>query len=136
MNLCNKIYKTLLNDFVFVCHTRWWLQCLSSKLTLMSLVQVSECTSELLRWILAHGEIVFVDYFCLYLPQPEVQYHYDWNINQCTTLQIYYPFEFFLKNLWEGATGRNWTQVMYAMFWFILWWWSSVSHTYVLFVDM
>jgi hypothetical protein len=45
-------------------------------------------------------------------------------------------FDNFLQNLWEGTTWMNWIQVMYAMFWFELWWWSSISHLYVLFVDM
>jgi hypothetical protein len=87
MNLCNKIYKTLLDDLVFVCHTRWWLQCFSSKLTLMSLVQVNECTSKLLKRRLAHGKMcLLTTFFCLDLSQLEVRHYYDWNINQCITL--------------------------------------------------
>jgi hypothetical protein len=87
MNLCNKIYKTLLNDTVFVWHTRWWLQCLSSKVTLMSLVQVNEYTLELLKGRLAHGEMCpLTTFFCLDLSQLEALHHYDWNINQWITL--------------------------------------------------
>jgi len=44
----------------------------------MSLVQVNECTLKILGGMLAHEQIMSFDYyFCLYLPQPEVQHHYD-----------------------------------------------------------